>query len=117
MYRKDIDLHIFNNNIVIEGGFFYKNGATKNFGDNNTSDFSDLRIHLDPPNVKYMSKTGTIALSEVDFTNSVGKNEAYAGLAAYKIIFNGSFVNFTDGEEVNIKGTVKVNFPTDVEQY
>lgn len=114
---KGIDLHIFNDEMIISGGFFYKNNQTRGFGEGNTIDFSDLRIQMEAPNVKYSSKAGTIELTEIDFTNSLGINEVYAGLAAYTITFNGTFVNFLNGNEVNIKGTVKVNFPANVEQY
>lgn len=114
---KGIDLHIFNEDMIISGGLFYKNNQTRDFGEGNTIDFSDLRIQMESPNIKYSSKAGTIELTEIDFTNSLGINEVYAGLAAYKITFNGTFINFQNANEVNIKGTVKVNFPANVEQY
>ncbi|SEA35185.1 hypothetical protein [Psychroflexus halocasei] len=58
-----------------------------------------------------------LEFAEIDFTNSLGINTAYKGLAAYEIIFNGTFVNALNGIEVQIEGTLKVNFPENVEQY
>lgn len=114
--QKNISLHIFKEDLIIGGAFFYKNGNTPDFGENYSSDVSSMNFQFEPSGIRYNSVAGTVELSEVDFTNSVGINEAYTGLAAYKVTFDGTFIGMLEGDEVHISGTVKVNFPEDVDQ-
>lgn len=114
--RKDISLHIFDEDLIISGAFFYKNGNTENFGEEQTVDFSNMSFQFEPSAIRYNSIAGTVELSEVDFTNSVGINQTYNGLAAYKVTFDGTFMDIMEGDEVHISGTVKVNFPDNVNE-
>ncbi|MGO3260393.1 MAG: hypothetical protein ACTIK4_03510 [Mesonia sp.] len=111
--EKDISLHIFKEDLIIGGSFNYKNGGVGSL-DNNSS---NLSFQFEPSAIRYNSMAGNVELLEIDFTNSLGINTAYNGLAAYEIVFNGTFVNALDGDEVQIEGSVKINFPENVEQY
>ncbi|MBF8148592.1 hypothetical protein ITJ86_01710 [Winogradskyella sp. F6397] len=114
--KKVIAFHILNEIISIGGDFYYQNGGVNGFGSVSEDDASNLSIQLDTPNVRFDSQTGTVSISELDFTDSVGENIYYAGLTACKFTFNGSFINFVNGEEVEISGTIKLNFPEDVSE-
>lgn len=114
--KKNISLNIFKEDLVIGGSFSYVNGSVGSLN-NNDNNASSLSFQFEPSAIRYNSISGSVQLSEVDFTNSLGINSAYEGLAAYQIIFNGTFVNAINGNEVQIEGTVKVNFPENVEQY
>ncbi|SEA35076.1 hypothetical protein [Psychroflexus halocasei] len=111
--EKDISLNIFKENLIIGGSFNYANGTIGSL-DNNAS---NLSFQFEPSAIRYNSVSGSMQLSEVDFTDSLGINTAYTGLAAYEISFNGTFINALNGSEVQIEGPIKVNFPENVEQY
>lgn len=112
--RKVINFHILKEFISIGGEFYYQNGGINGFGDISEPDISSLSIQLSTPNVRYDSQSGTVSITELDFTDSVGINTYYAGLTACKITFNGTFMNFTDGDIADISGTIKLNFPENV---
>lgn len=114
--ERSISLNIFKEDLIVGGSFNYINGAvgSLNSNDNNAS---SLSFQFEPSAIRYNSASGSVQLSEIDFTNSLGINTAYTGLAAYEISFNGIFINAINGNEVQIEGSIKVNFPENVEQY
>jgi len=77
--EKNISLHIFKEDLIIGGSFNYINGGVGSLDNNSSS----LSFQFEPSAIRYNSIAGNVELLEIDFTNSLGINTAYNGLAAY----------------------------------
>lgn len=101
---------------TLSGHFYFKDGDTKDLGDpyNFDEKKSSLIMQFFSNANRYASKSGSVNLSNVAFTD-VGMPDdqvLYDGFAAYDVSFDGTFFEiFGDDEDVNISGSFALNFP------